>query len=327
MAVTAKDVARAAGVSQATVSYVINDNPNQRITPATRARVLAAVAELGYTPSAAARALRKGTSDVVLLLLPDIPIGPTAARIMEAFTDDLEPFGLTAVTRRMRAGKSATDAWREVRPVAIVALGTLTDVEAEALRIAEIPMLSTTFSPISGGSGASVPQVPIGRLQVEHLAATGHRTIGYAAPDDARVNDFFRRRLDGVRSACLDLGLDDPVVLPVHLDARHAEAAVRAWLGRAVPVTAVCAYNDDTAFALLAGLHRAGLSAPRDLAVIGVDNIPLASLASPPLTTIDQNVDRLVDYLAREVAHLVLNGPAPMPLRSDAVSLVIRESA
>ena len=130
-----------------------------------------------------------------------------------------------------------------------------------------------------------------------------------------------------MRSACLDLGLDDPVVLPVHLDATEAEGAVRTWLGLPEPVTGVCAYNDETAFAVLAGLHRAGLSAPGDLAVIGVDNIPLAGLASPPLTTVDQNIDAVAGYLAAEIVHLVQAGPAPRPLSADNVRLVIRESA
>ncbi|NTW41626.1 MAG: LacI family transcriptional regulator, partial [Cellulomonadaceae bacterium] len=101
-AVTAKDVAVAAGVSQATVSYVINDHPGQKISPQTRERVLAAVARLGYTPSAAARALRKGSTDIVLLVLPDVPFGPLIAHIIEQLTDELEPHGLTTITRRVR---------------------------------------------------------------------------------------------------------------------------------------------------------------------------------------------------------------------------------
>ena len=326
-AVTAKDVARAAGVSQATVSYVINDTPTQSISADTRARVLAAVAELGYTPSAAARALRRGTSDVVLLLLPDVPFGPVVAHVIEQLTDDLEPAGLTTVTRRMRAGSPVAALWREIRPVAVVVGGGLNDRDEHEMRAAGIHVLSTMLSTSVGHVGADVPQTLVGRLQVEHLAATGHRRIGYAAPDVARVSDFYRLRLDGVRSACLDLGLDDPVVLPVHLDATEAEGAVRTWLGLPEPVTGVCAYNDETAFAVLAGLHRAGLSAPGDLAVIGVDNIPLAGLASPPLTTVDQNIDAVAGYLAAEIVHLVQAGPAPRPLSADNVRLVIRESA
>src|SRR4051812_43365688 len=73
---TSADVAREAGVSRATVSYVLNDTPHQKIPEATRRRVLEAAARLGYAPSAAARTLRTGRSDVVLGMLPDWPIGP-----------------------------------------------------------------------------------------------------------------------------------------------------------------------------------------------------------------------------------------------------------
>lgn len=325
--VTARDVARVAGVSQATVSYVVNDSPTQKISAETRARVLAAVERLGYTPSAAARALRRGTSDIVLLLIPDLPYGPTVASMIEELTDALEPVGLSTVTRRMRSGRPVDDLWRDIRPVAVVVIGGLGDADEAALGQAGIPVLTTTLMPASGHPGVVVPQTVIGRLQVEHLAATGHRRIGYAAPDDARVSDFYRLRLDGVRTACLDLGLDDPVVIPVHLDAADGERAVLRWRGLEPPVTGVAAYNDETAFALIAGLHRAGLAAPRDLAVIGVDNIPLAGLATPALTTVDQSIPAMAAFLAASVAHLVQGAPAPEPLGEDTVTLVVRESA
>ena len=80
---TATDVARRAGVSQATVSYVMNNTPHQVIPETTRQRVLAAAVELGYTPSAAARMLVSGRSDVVLLLLPDWPIGLGVASLLD----------------------------------------------------------------------------------------------------------------------------------------------------------------------------------------------------------------------------------------------------
>src|SRR5699024_8468011 len=80
--VTSADVARLAGVSRATVSYVLNDTPGHRITADTRARVADAAARLGYAPSAAARTLRSGRSEVVLCLLPDWPIGPEVGAML-----------------------------------------------------------------------------------------------------------------------------------------------------------------------------------------------------------------------------------------------------
>ena len=325
MAVTAKDVAREAGVSPATVSYVINDTPSQKISPATRQRVMDAVDKLGYLPSEAARRLRRGTSDTVLFLLPDVPIGFAVAQFIEILTDVLDRTGLKLATRRVRSGVPLHEVWAGLRPVAVALLGEIDPADEEQLRAAGIPIVGTLLSMGPGRDTASVPQTVIGRLQVEHLAATGHTVIGYAAPDDSRVSEFYRRRLQGVRIDCLELGLDEPVVIPVHLEVASAEDAVMTWLARGV--TGIAAYNDDTAFAVLAGMHRLGLSAPSDLAVIGVDNITLASLASPPLTTIDQGIDTVATYLARLLVHYLHGGPKPGRLSSDTVTLVVRESA
>lgn len=326
-AVTAKDVAREAGVSQATVSYVVNDHPGQKISAPTRERVQAAIKRLGYTPSESARALRTGSTNVVLLVLPDIPFGPSLAHLIEMIGDELERYGLTNITRRVRDTSPLSSLWRALNPVAVVSIAAISLADEAEMRDAGIAVVSTLLSPTSGREGISVPQTLIGRLQVEHLAYTGHRRLGYAAPDDARVTGFYHLRLEGVRSACLELGLEQPEVVPVALDAASGEQAVAHWRSLPDPVTAVAAYNDETAFAVLAGMHRLGLVAPRDLAVIGVDNIPLAALASPPLTTVDQNLDLVAAFMARQIASATHGISAPEPLRSDAVTLVLRESA
>jgi DNA-binding LacI/PurR family transcriptional regulator len=327
-AVTALDVAREAGVSQATVSYVINDHPSHKIAPETRARVLEAVARLGYTPSAAARALRKGSTDIALLILPDVPTGPAVAFLLERLTDELELAGLVLVTRRVRQTTERTAPWRELRPAVVVPIVSSLAPELEVeLRSAGIPVVGSLLEHPSPDDGTSLGQILAGRYQVEHLAATGHLRLGYADPADERVRAFVRLRLEGVRLACMELGLDEPVVLPVPLEVEKAAEAVARWRSLPEPVTAVCAYNDETAFAVLAGMHRLGLEAPDDLAVIGVDDIPLAPLASPPLTTVDQGLDALTLNLAQRIVGAVRGTPSPPRLRSDTVRLVLRRSA
>src|SRR6185312_14686232 len=95
--VTSADVAREAGLSRATVSYVLNDTPHQKIPDETRQRVLATAARLGYAPSAAARALRSGRSELVLCLLPDWPMGPQVGEMLEHLSSSLAQYGLTFV--------------------------------------------------------------------------------------------------------------------------------------------------------------------------------------------------------------------------------------
>ena len=157
---------------------------------------------------------------------------------------------------------------------------------------------------------------------VEHLAAAGHRRVGYALPDDPRLSVFATPRLNGVRAACQRLGLAPPRDQQVPLDPRGAAAAVAGFLSVDDPVTAICAYNDEVALAVLAGLRAHGLTAPTDVAVIGVDNIPAAVLATPPLTTIDFHPAAI----GRHLAAIVLGETAIAPDALPSPAVVVRES-
>jgi DNA-binding LacI/PurR family transcriptional regulator len=117
---------------------------------------------------------------------------------------------------------------------------------------------------------------PVGRIQAEHLISRGHRRIGYAMPAHPGLLDMAADRLRGAVEACAGAGLEPPVVLSTSLETPVA-AAVGQW--RSQSVTGVCAFNDETAIAVLAGLRERGLAAPADLAVIGVDEAVIAGLA------------------------------------------------
>jgi DNA-binding LacI/PurR family transcriptional regulator len=323
---TSADVAREAGVSPATVSYVLNDTPHQKIPPATRQRVLDAADRLGYTPSAAARVLRSGRSDVVLLLLPDWPIGPSVGELLQEMSAQLAAAGLTFVAHPRGPGaRPVGEVWKAITPAAVVAFDGVDEHEAAALRAAGIGLVLGLLDR-SGRRGfeLEVPQQRVGRLQVEHLAATGHRRIGYAWPADTRVETLARARLEGVRHACADLGLDEPDVRTVPLDVGVAAEAMRAW--RASSVSAVCAYNDDVALALLAGARGAGLAVPGDLAVIGVDDVPAAALVDPPLTTVVADQRTTARQLAASIVAVLGDEPVPQPPGSDVVGVVVRGS-
>ncbi|MGW2050292.1 LacI family DNA-binding transcriptional regulator [Streptomyces sp. NPDC001858] len=324
--VTATDVAKEAGVSQTTVSYVLNDVPNQKISEQTRRRVLDAVAKLGYKPSAAARALRLGRSDLVLMFLPDVPVGGTLTALVELLGDELERHGLNLVTRRERHSPLES-LWRELMPAAVMTVFDVSAEDAASMRAAGIHVVGAGMMPTNDPGVLTIPQHLIGAMQVERLAATRHSRIGYAAPGDTRLREFLALRLDGARAACTKLGLEPPVVLEVPLDISAAAAAAEQWHAAVPAVTGICAYNDETAFALLAGMRRVGLAAPGDLAVIGVDNDKLAPFAMPPLTTIDNNLDVLVGRAARMIVNGVTGRSLPTPPLVTPLSLVVRESA
>ena len=324
---TAADVARVAGLSRATVSYVLNNTPHQVIPERTRQRVLAAAAELGYMPSAAARALVSGRSDVVLLLLPDWPIGPEVGRLLEDLSAALADHGLTFVAHPRAAGRSVAEVWKAITPAAVVTFEALEEAEAARLRAAGVELTVALFGGGQGSQALDIPEQRTGRLQAEHLAVAGHRHLGYAWPADQRVVAFAQPRLDGVRQTCADLGLPEPHVLTVPLDPEAAAEAVAAWRREDPAVTGVCAYNDEVALAVLSGARRLGVEVPRDLAVVGVDNIPAGYLASPALTTVRVDLGAVAQYIADSIRRTLDGRPAPRRPGSDIHSVLTRESA
>lgn len=318
--VTSADVARESGVSRTTVSYVLNGTAGTSISEATRRRVLDTAARLGYAPSAAARTLRSGRSDLVLCVLPDWPVGPVIETMLDHLADEVAERGLSVLVHHVRGDRPLSDLWRAVTPRTVVGLTAFAPDEVRAMRRAGIQVVDTS----TDEPGAEDPQPRIGRLQVERLVAGGRTRIGYATTADRRVAEFADQRLVGVRAACAELGLAEPLVIAVDVDAESGVAAVDTW--RAAGVDGIAAYNDEVAFAVLAGARIAGLAVPGDLAVIGVDDVPLAALAAPPLTTITQSIDREAAHLAARVL-AALDGVAPPPHPQVGPTLVVRESA
>ncbi|MEV0580182.1 LacI family DNA-binding transcriptional regulator [Streptomyces sp. NPDC050392] len=277
---TSQDVARAAGVSRTTVSFVLNDRPGLSIPEETRRRVLDAAKNLDYRPHASARALAAGRSDVVLLSVPDLPMGSGISRFVEELTAALATSGLTLVTHLAGThGRPLPDVCASIDASAVLGLEPFDDEATQALRRAgaDVVIPSSRMDPVS-------PTGLIGTLQAEHLIARGHRRIGYALPAQPRFRTMAQERLQSVMDACATAGVEPPLVMTTGLEIAGAAHAVAEWAEHSV--TAVCAYNDETAIAVLAGMRETGLSAPADLAVIGADDIPTARLASPPLTTV-----------------------------------------
>jgi DNA-binding LacI/PurR family transcriptional regulator len=324
--VTSADVAREAGVARSTVSYVLNDTPNQTIPAATRQRVLDAATKLGYAPSAAARTLRSGRSDVVLCLLPDWPLGHAVGSLVQRMTAAFAQHKLTfLVHSNTRSARPLREVWKAITPAAVLALDRFSNADAEAMRAAGVQVIVALHaSTRHRWREIRTPENPVGALQARHLAA-GHRRLGYAYPDDERVAVFAEPRLDGVREVCAELGLPEPDVRTVPLDPAAAANAVTAWLDG--KVTGICAFNDEIAMAVLAGLTRLGLEAPKDLAVVGVDDLPSAAVAHPPLTTVAQDFTGIAEHYARTVVAALRGERIPAEPVKGEYRLVIRESS
>ncbi|GAA1733070.1 LacI family DNA-binding transcriptional regulator [Isoptericola hypogeus] len=324
---TSADVAREAGVSRTTVSYVLNDTPGVSVSAATRERIRAAAARLGYAPSAAARTLRRGRSDLVVAVLPDWPTGPVIDALLDHLTDVLATRGLFVLVHHHRDSRDLADLWRAVTPRAVVGLAPFAPADVAAMQRAGIQVVGSREPAGDGtpadGDGFDRSQRGIGALQVEHLAAAGHTRVAVATTGDPRLRRFADARWAGAREACRAGGLAEPVRATVR-DDEPATDVVAAW--RAAGVTAVAAYNDEVALAVLAGARGARLAVPGDLAVIGVDDAPAARVSAPPLTTVAQPVDAQAEHLAAEVI-AALDGVEPPPFPRDPAYVVVRDSA
>lgn len=323
--VTSADVAREAGLSRTTVSYVLNDTPNKPIPAETRQRVHDAAARLGYAPSAAARSLRSGRSDLVLCLLPDWPIGQHTNQMLGLLSVGFAEHGLTFVTHpRAGAVRPIIDIWKDITPAAVLAFSAISAVDEAAMRNAGTKVTTA----LAGGHPTKRhpdyrSSLWIGRLQVQHLAAIGHRRIGFAQTVDERLRYFSEPRVAGAREACADLGLAPPLEALVPADREAASNVVQQWQSH--QVTAICAYNDDVALGVLLAMNALGLSAPKDLAVIGVDNAPHAPLAN--LTTIDTHNELRTQYLVQATVRALAGEPPPKRPDPARAELIRRETA
>lgn len=298
--ITSADVAVEAGVSRTTVSFVLNGTPGKTIPDETRQRVFEAARRLDYKPHALARALAAGRSDIVLLAIPDLPMGASIPRFIEQLATALAGTGLTLVTHLAGAhGRALPDVCAAVGATAVVGFEPFDAETIDALHRAG----AAVVVPSPGDDHTAIGR--IGRMQAEHLIDRGHRRLGYALPPArSGLEPMAQQRLRGAAAACAAASLQPPVAVRTGLEPGAAAQAVARW--RAESVTGVCAFNDETAIAVLAGIREQGLAVPADLAVIGSDDVPTAGLQVPPLTTV--SID--LGAAARLNAELVAAGLA-----------------
>lgn len=326
--VTSADVARLAGVSRATVSYVVNDVPGVKLTLETRERVLAAAAKLGYSQYGPGRTLKSGRSDVVLFVLTDLPVGHALNALLDELEARLAEAAVSLVLFRVtERGNPLARIWREIGPSAVIGLDAIGDDDAREMRAAGIDVIRLVLRDGDEPGVLSQSQTDVGKAQVEHLVSRGHRRLGFAYPDDQRVRTFAELRLQGATQAAKERGLPDLDVRTVPLERGPAAEAIGPWTSRPPAVTGVCAYNDQTAYAVLAALRDHGVAVPEDVAVIGVDNDPVGELISPTLTTVDTRHVEVGDELARLVIAMRERGEPDIHAVPQPPRIIVRQSA
>lgn len=328
--VLSSDVARRAGVSRATVSYVLNRRPDKTISAQTRQRVLDAARELGYVPSAAAATLGLGRSRIVLLRdsgrIPTLgqevlQLGSLAGLLRDTLAREVHSWGMTLVS--CGSDTPLADVLGHVDPALVIAPQGLEEDEAEAVGAVDAALVDRDEQdrPLS--------DLVLGRLpwlQVRHLASRGLRRPAYLSTRLPGLGPLPTSRREAVLAACAQEGLPVPrehVVGQLDDDAVVEVAVVlRGWVDAGTD--AVVCFNDLHAGLVVAAARSAGLRVPGELAVIGADDEVLGRFIDPPLTTVAPDMVAFAQYLAAR-ARAALDGTAP-PTPPEELARVIERA-
>ena len=286
---TKADVARLANVSPATVSYVLNNVKGQTISAQTRAAVQDAAESLGYRPNLAARNLARGGSGVVLYIVPRIALGELLLEVGSRLTTELARHGVVlSLQFETDDGRNVVDAVADLNPIAVTSVFPLRGAAQDAVTQAGIPQIYLGSAQLHAMGEL---HLSIGRMRVEHLVARGHRRLAFAFAGDETLRPLGDYWLTGLRAAAAEL--PEIVTATVAADGSDAAAVVQNWIEAGV--TAVCAQSDETALVVLHGIRESGLRCPQDLAVMGVDAIPLGAVSGPPLSSVGLDAKTIVE--------------------------------
>ncbi|MDV9187613.1 LacI family DNA-binding transcriptional regulator [Streptomyces sp. SR27] len=319
---TSRDVARTAGVSQATVSLVLGDKWRGRVSERTAGTVREAARELGYRPNLAARNLRLGRTRTAMLVVPALTneffahvyTGAAAAAARQGFGVVLypSPDGLAPARDPFASAQAALDG--------VIASSMAADA-LEAFRGSDLPLVMLDSDPAAPGAAHVNLDVADGMRKVTgHLLGLGHRRFLHLA--SAAPSWTF-----DVRAAALADALRGTEVRTVRSPLNVADAWEAASLALAAPgprPTAVICDDDILAVGVVKAARRLGLRVPEDLSVTGFDDMALATVVEPELTTV-----RLpAEEFGRRGMEALLAVLAGEPAQSDAlpVTLVTRGS-
>ncbi len=312
--VTHADIARAAGVSRATVSYVLNNVKGKAISSTTQELVRRTAQELGHVPFAPARSLRLGRSNIVLAIVRDFGFGYVSNRVLRRLDAALASRGLLVLVHELDEQlRPSTDVWSLISPTLIVTMGGMVLPDDFVIDS------TTTVVRVHG----MVPQAEAGAMQVRHLIERGHVVLGYAYPAGESVQLVARERFAGARDAAEASGLPALDVRRIDVeDPASVSRAVDQWWEASPRPTAVVAHNDEIALLVSSALTARGLRIPDDLAVIGIDDIPGARVG---LTTVAIDVEAWSEAVVRRVLD-ALDGAQTPAEAPDYLRLAVRDS-
>jgi LacI family transcriptional regulator len=334
---TSNQVAQRAGVSRATVSFVLNEVPNKGISEKTRQKVLVAARELGYQPNIAARSLAGGSTGTVAVMIPrsdHLQFDAYLPRLLSTVNDCCHAHGYRVLLEAADDHDKEAGAFLNlVRSKRIDGLIVSNMRAMDRQYVSELARQG--FPVVVPGNGlesfyaryTSDNDIETACVATAHLVDLGHRRIAHI-PFAPKEYEAVTQRLAGYEKALEEGGIapDPQLVVCADISARSGYLAMQQLLQRQVEFTALFAGNDTVAIGAMRALAEAGRSVPQDVAIVGFDDIPLAAFAMPSLTTL--HIDPVTQ--GKEAVAMLLaqmNGTIyHRPEVAYETSLIIRES-
>ncbi len=336
--VTSRQVAEYAGVSQTTVSFVLNGVESANISVETRQRVIEAAHQLGYVPDAAARSLARGRSSNIGLILikphKQIFIDFYVSNVIAGLNQVIQEHNLRLLVQvvdenchpdtytNLAKGKEVAGLF-----VILYSPGKEDFQALRALAADGFPLVIFGY-PVQGFHSVIADHFGGVRKAVAHLIGLGHQRIACITYAPIDINPHAGKRLRIYRDTLESAGLpyDEALVRYGNFDADSGYGAMASLLDEEEPPTAVFAMNDVMAIGAMQVTQERGLRIPGDIAVIGFDDIQLARFTTPPLTTIHAPDVKQGQCAAEMLVNLIAGNPIAEPHQWLPTELVVRGS-
>lgn len=326
-----KDVAARAGVSLKTVTNVVHERPY--VAEGTRARVLAAIAELDYRPSRAGRQLQSGRSNLITLVVPRID-EPYLGGLAHALIRAAAPRGL-----RLLIDETSGQVEQELEAVngypghgidGVIFSPFALDPEQLAARSHDVAMVTLgQFLPDSTADYVAIDNLASAADAVRHLVQQGRRRIGFLGAQPGRPGALGEVRRGGYEAALAEHGLRPPAgaIGPgLHFTRESGDAGVQEVLARAPDLDALVCASDLMAVGAIRALQRRGRRVPDDVAVLGWDNIVEGKYVTPSLTTVAPDLTVLADQTLAALLRRIEGDRTPGREHVVPHRLVVRQS-
>lgn len=307
-----KTIAKLAGVSTATVSYVINGNW-AKVSQETIERVQKIIEENDYKPNATARSLASKKSKIIGVVVPHIDAwdnffnNPHTAYILALLEKYIRSQGYYMMIRCVTRCRDVIPLFSSWNVDGFIFFGTLRSEVEDIREKLDVPaVFMDTYAEDMGISNIGIDDYEAGYLAARYLLNKGHRDIAFVGPS-AEFVGAIQQRYAGFRRALEEQNIRMPPEYRITADTLHeqGERVGRQIAETTLPVTAVFCTSDILAFGVVKGLRSRGKRVPEDMSVMGFDNLPVNQMMSPSLTTVSQRAEEKAQKLGEALFQLI----------------------